>query len=101
MELKQPVELTQEAKIALKQLSKKPGLPQGYLVRLAAQGGMACGGGGIQYAIGFDEEKEQDQLYEYEDLRVVIDRRQLMHLIGMKVHYEEREDEQGFVFLQQ
>ncbi len=69
-----------------------PQIPAGYALRVGLKGG-ACS---ATYLLGLDKATENDEHYEIEGLRVLIDKRHLMYLIGVKIDYAETEAGLGF-----
>lgn len=68
---------------------EKEQLPQGGL-RIYVQGG---GCSGFSYGMVLDEASDEDQIFEIEGVRVIIDSMSLRHLEGAEVDY--REDSMG------
>ncbi len=72
-----------------------PQIPAGYALRVGLKGG-ACA---ASYLLGFDKATENDELYEIEGVKVLIDKRHLMYLIGVKIDYAETEQGLGFTIV--
>lgn len=54
---------------------------------------------GISYKVEFADIVEMgDEVLEFEGLKVVIDNKSLIYLIGLEVNYKETDLESGFVF---
>jgi iron-sulfur cluster assembly protein len=64
----------------------------GYALRVGLKGG-ACS---ATYLLGLDKATENDELYEVEGVKVLIDKRHLMYLIGVRIDYTETESGIGF-----
>lgn len=75
----------------LKTLSS-PQIPEGYALRLGLKGG-ACS---ATYLLGLDKATENDELYTVDGVKVLIDKRHLMYLIGLRIDYAETESGMGF-----
>ena len=67
-------------------------IPDTYGLRVGLRGG-ACS---ATYLLGFDTATDQDQLYSVRGIKVIIDRRHLMYVLGAMIDYEEGEQAQGF-----
>lgn len=91
-----PVEITSRAQQEITQIIANKKIPDGYFLRIGMRGG-GCGAAG--FSLGFDTPNEFDQKYLTGDIEVLIDKRHIMYLLDMKVDFEERKEEQGFVFL--
>ena len=70
-------------------------IPDTYGLRV----GMKGGGCGAQFLLGFDLPTENDQIYVIETIKVIIDKRHLMYVIGTEVDYEETEGGAGFTLV--
>lgn len=74
-----PVHLTESALENLRLLV----FPEPFL-RVGMRGG-TCGG---SYVLGFDTKTENDEEYLIEDIPVIIDRRELLFVLGTEISYE-------------
>ena len=62
-------------------------------LRVAIRGG---GCSGFQYALAFDEQREGDKVYEYQEIRLLIDSQSLPFVDGSQVDYVESLQGAGF-----
>src|SRR6266550_393282 len=62
-------------------------------LRVAVRGG---GCSGFQYALAFDQQRDGDQVYEYSDIRLLIDSESLPFVDGSEVDYVEGLQGAGF-----
>ena len=62
-------------------------------LRVAIRGG---GCSGFQYALAFDEQRDGDQVYEHQDIRLLIDAESLPFVDGSEVDYVEGLQGAGF-----
>lgn len=90
-----PVKISPRAIEEVKKIIESKQIPEEYLLRIGMRGG---GCGGMGFFLGFDHKGEYDEIYQVEELKVLIDKRHLMYLLDMEVDFEERRDEQGFIF---
>ena len=66
-------------------------------LRLGIQGG---GCSGLSYNIRFDSQpRERDRIFNFEDVRVLVDPKSFIYLNGMVLDYEETLMRQGFNFI--
>jgi iron-sulfur cluster assembly protein len=86
------VSFSEIARIEILKSLDSPQIPEGYALRVGLKGG-ACAG---TYLLGLDKATENDELYEIEGVKVLIDKRHLMYLIGVKIDYATTEDGMGF-----
>ncbi|WP_448518969.1 HesB/IscA family protein [Rhodoflexus sp.] len=95
MEL-QPISITNAAANEIRYIMQNKGIPQGYALRVIAEGTSGCGG--VRYRLGFDKAREGDQQYNVLDIPVIYEKRQMMFLLGLEIDFEDRATERGFVF---
>lgn len=62
-------------------------------LRVAVRGG---GCSGFQYALAFDEQRENDQVFTYQDIKLLIDAESLPFVDGSEVDYVEGLQGAGF-----
>ncbi len=68
----------------------------GYFIRVGVQGG---GCSGLMYQLTFDnEEKAEDKAFENNGIRVVVDRKSYLYLVGTTLDFSGGLNGKGFVF---
>jgi len=92
--MKPPVEITDRALEEVKNILKNKGIPEGYGLRIATKG-MGCG---VGFKLGFDKQKETDDVYDLDGVRVLIRKSEMMFLVGKKIEFYDESDGRGFVF---
>tara|TARA_B100000809_G_scaffold243504_1_gene268566 strand:+ start:221 stop:508 length:288 start_codon:yes stop_codon:yes gene_type:complete len=90
-----PVEITPQAHQEIIAIKNTKGIPEDYYLRIGVRGG---GCSGVDYFVGFDQEKETDKVYDLGDVKVLIEKKDFMHLIGVSLDFVEYENERGFEF---
>src|SRR5688572_12751214 len=89
------IQVTDKAITKIKQAFAKEGITDGAL-RLGVLGG---GCSGLSYQFKFDsKERPTDQVYEFGDVKIVVDPKSLLYLHGMTLDYKESLMQSGFVF---
>lgn len=93
---KAPITLTPAAIKGAKAALAKRGTPEA-AVRLGIKGG---GCSGFSYVIEFDDDppRERDRVYEFDGVKVVIDKKSIIYLAGSVLDYEQTLMRQGFKF---
>lgn len=86
------IKLTERAKEEILKTLNSPQIPAEYALRVGLKGG-ACAG---TYILGLDKPSEYDELHLIDEVRVLIDKRQLMYLIGVEVDYVNNSETIGF-----
>jgi len=90
-----PVSLTPGALTQLLRIRSEQEVPEHYGLRVGVKGG---GCSGFSYLLGFDEPKPQDTIYEFEGMRILMDKAHALYLLGMEVDWHEGLNNRGFVF---
>ena len=90
-----PIRLTTGAIIQLQRIRNEQAIPEHYGLRVGVKGG---GCSGFSYLLGFDEPKEQDSIYEFDGIRILMDKAHALYLLGMEVDWLEGLNNRGFVF---
>lgn len=90
-----PITITTGAIAQLRRLMQEQNIPEGYGLRVGVKGG---GCSGFSYLLGFDVQKEKDQVFEIEGLPVFIEKTHAMYLIGMAIDWHDGLNNRGFVF---
>jgi len=92
--MKPPVEITDRALEEVKNILKNKAIPEGYGLRIATKG-MGCG---VGFKLGFDKQKETDDVYDLDGVQVLIRKSEMMFLVGKKIEFYDESDGRGFVF---
>ncbi|MEY4384098.1 MAG: hypothetical protein RI995_1640 [Bacteroidota bacterium] len=85
MSTENPIQFTEDAKAYFLNLLSTNAFPEPFL-RIGMNGG-ACGG---TFVLGFDNKTEFDDEFEIDQIPVVIDRRQLLFVMGTEIAFESR-----------
>lgn len=80
-----------EFKAIIKEENRQPDQP----LRVGVKGG---GCAGLSYILDFDEKKEFDEEFDFQGLKVVVDQRQMIYLMGIEIDYEYGLNDRGFIF---
>ena len=90
-----PVTLTDGAIRQLLRLRNEQGVPEEYGLRVGVKGG---GCSGFSYILGFDSQKDRDTVYEFEGIRILMEKSHAMYLLGMEIDWLDGLQNRGFVF---
>lgn len=91
-----PIDITARAKEEIKNILANKNIPPDYHLRVGVKGG---GCGGMAYSLGFDKPKEGDQHFEIDGIRVLLEKKHVMFLMGMEIDFYEGADARGFTFI--
>ena len=89
------MKLSPAAVVEVKRLMSQPDFGPGQYLRVGVKGG---GCSGMSYILGFDQKEEDDEVYEMEDIPVIVKKSHGIYLFGMVVNYEHGLNARGFVF---
>ena len=92
---KAPITLTDGAIKALRQIKKQQDISDNHGLRIGVKGG---GCSGFSYMLGFDVAKENDDVYEIEGIKVLMQKSHGIYLLGMEIDWEEGLNNRGFSF---
>jgi len=90
--MEDPIQITDKAKAEIISTLEANKIPGTYGLRVGIKGG-ACSG---TVLLGFDTQSEFDQLYLIDGIKVYIDKRHLMYVVGLSVDYEEGMNGSGY-----
>lgn len=90
------IQVSEQAKERLLNLMKEEGHQKPVFVRVGVNSG---GCSGLSYDLGFDtEERAEDKLFEDNGIRIVINKKSFLYLIGTTLEYSAGLNGKGFVF---
>lgn len=90
-----PVTITDSAVKQLKHIVVEQKIGSEYGLRLGVKGG---GCSGFSYELGFDEQKEGDDLYFINGVKVFMKKAHAIYLLGMEIDFIEGLNNRGFSF---
>lgn len=91
----QPVSITPSAIQQLTRIREEQHVADDHGLRIGVKGG---GCSGFSYVLGFDLQKENDQVYDIGGLKVFMQKAHLIYLMGMEIDWHEGLNNRGFVF---
>ena len=90
------IEVSQQAKEKLLSLMKEEGHKKAVFVRVGVNSG---GCSGLSYDLGFDTNKnEDDKLFEHNDIKILVNKKSFLYLIGTTLEYSAGLNGKGFLF---
>ncbi len=91
-----PIKITERAAEEIKKIIAHKNIPTNYMLRVGVKGG---GCGGATFFLAFDTPKAQDTIYQTAfGFPCTLQKGHLLYLLDVMIDYEERRDEQGFLF---
>ena len=90
-----PVSLTAGAVEQLNVIRQEQNIPDDHCLRVGVKGG---GCSGFSYVLGFDEPAENDEIFEINGIRVVMNKAHAIYLLGMEVDFVSGLQNRGFTF---
>ncbi len=90
------ITITERAKDKVLELLQKENKSNDYFVRVAVEAG---GCSGLTYKLAFDNQiKETDKVFEDKGIRIVVDKKSFLYLVGTELDYTDGLNGKGFVF---
>jgi iron-sulfur cluster assembly protein len=90
------ITVSENAKNHAIELIKEQNHPADTFIRVGVEGG---GCSGLSYKLEFDNQlKEGDQMFEDKGIKVVVDRKSFLYLVGTELEYTGGLNGKGFVF---
>jgi iron-sulfur cluster assembly protein len=91
------ITVTENAKNHALELIKTENRPIDTFIRVGVEGG---GCSGLSYKLEFDNQmKEGDQQFEDKGVKIVVDRKSFLYLVGTELEYSGGLNGKGFVFI--
>jgi iron-sulfur cluster assembly protein len=90
-----PVSFTKEALKEISGLNKALHITAEQGLRIGIKGG---GCSGFTYLLAFDKPDEKDNIYILDDIKIIINKAHVMHILGMEIDFETDINNRGFSF---
>ena len=91
-----PIKITSRAVEEILNILETKGIPKEYSLRVSVKSGNGCSG--INFTLGFDKRKELDTVSMISGIKVLIQKSEIMFLIGQEIDFHEGIDKRGFIF---
>jgi iron-sulfur cluster assembly protein len=92
---KAPVHITEGALNELRRIRDENSNETGPYLRIGVKGG---GCSGMSYLLAFDQKNDADNLFQLEDLDIVMNKAHEMYVIGMEIDWQNGLNSRGFTF---
>jgi len=91
------IQVSEKAKLKAIELMKEDGFDASVdFIRVGVKSG---GCSGLSYELTFDkEEKESDKVFENNDIKIIVDKKSFLYLVGTELDYSGGLNGTGFVF---
>ena len=91
------ITITDKAKERLSHLRKEEGHSDNHNVRVSVKGG---GCSGLMYDLDFDDKiSEGDDVFEDKGVKIIVDKRSLLYLLGTTLEFSDGLNGKGFQFI--
>ena len=90
-----PVNFTNNAVEEIKRLMAEEGFDSTKSLRVGVKGG---GCSGLTYILGFDEKHDNDEEYEIDGVKFIINKSHGIYLMGMEIDWQGGLNSRGFTF---
>lgn len=90
------ISITEKAKTKVLELMKQENKSTDSFIRVSVEGG---GCSGLIYKLEFDNQlKEHDKVFEDKGIKIVVDKKSFLYLVGTELDYTDGLNGKGFVF---
>lgn len=89
------IKVTNKAKDRIAELRKAESQGEKYL-RVSVTGG---GCSGLMYNLSFDDEVESDQIFEDNQVKILVDKKSILYLLGTTLDFSDGLNGKGFQFI--
>lgn len=91
------ISVSERAKNRIVELRSKEGKTDNHNIRVSVKGG---GCSGLMYDLSFDEaHKEGDEVFEDKGIKILIDKRSMLYLLGTTLDFSDGLNGKGFQFI--
>lgn len=91
------INVTDKAKERIAILKVEEGRTASYNIRVSVQGG---GCSGLMYNLDFDDQyKDSDQIFEDKGVKILVDKKSLLYLLGTTLDFSDGLNGKGFQFI--
>lgn len=91
------IHVSDKAKGKILALKKEEGYSENHHVRVSVQGG---GCSGLMYSLGFDDHlKDEDRIFEDKGIKILVDKKSLLYLLGTTLEFSDGLNGKGFQFI--
>jgi iron-sulfur cluster assembly protein len=91
------IHVSDKAKDKIMDLRREEGHSDHHHLRVSVEGG---GCSGLMYNLGFDDQlKNDDKVYEDKGIKILVDKRSLLYLIGTTLDFSDGLNGKGFQFI--
>ena len=91
------IQVTEKAKEKIAELRSKEGLQDISTVRVSVKGG---GCSGLMYDLSFEDTPgEKDQVFEDKGVKILVDRKSMLYLVGTTLDFSDGLNGKGFQFI--
>jgi iron-sulfur cluster assembly protein len=91
------ITVTEKAKERIAQLKQEENRPAEHNIRVSVKGG---GCSGLMYDLGFDDKvNPADQVFEDKGVKILIDKKSLLYLLGTTLDFTDGLNGKGFQFI--
>jgi len=90
-----PLNITDNASIQFHKIMEEEKIPENHFIRIGVKGG---GCSGLSYVLDIDEKTEYDEIFEYNGVSFILDKRHKLYIEGTTIDFSEGLDNRGFTF---
>jgi len=92
-----PVNISSLALVEIKKMFLKNGLDPQFGLRIGVKG---AGCAGTTFFLGFDNKKENDAEFFSNDVKIFIEKKHILYLLGVELDFIDNNSQRGFTFVE-
>ena len=92
-----PFSITEIALKEIQDIILHKNIPPDYGLRVGIKGGAGCGA--VSFVLGFDKQKEGDDIFQFDSIPVFMEKKHAMFLAGKEIDFEDTAEARGFTFI--
>ncbi len=94
--IESPIKISDTAYKQLMRIKEEQQIPDTHGLRVGVKGG---GCSGFSYVLGFDTQKDKDQVFVFKNLNIFMEKGHSLYLVGMEIDWVEGLNNRGFTFI--
>jgi iron-sulfur cluster assembly protein len=91
-----PVSFSETAINEIKKIQSTKGLDDSFGLRIGVKG---SGCSGTTFILGFDQKNENDEQFMIEEIRIYIEKKHFLYLVGIGIDFVDNNSQRGFTFV--
>ncbi|MFN0050287.1 MAG: HesB/IscA family protein [Cytophagales bacterium] len=91
-----PIKISENAFAEVKNIVRNKGIDVNMGLRIGVKG---SGCSGNSFYLGFDNSKDTDGVFNIDNVKIFIEKKHFLYLVGMKLDFVDNDTQRGFTFV--